>query len=268
MEEKDNGLPLAPDSCPRKIRDLASGSSVQAKAANQYWLALIIVSVGALFPVTDLSQPRCGTTMFKLPFGLGTVEDRMFYIVCIVILAGLCVAYVNAHLEVTRIKYKIDEQKRKLCQKPCKPGQEPDMECIGAYLDSAIVPNFNRVSAIPAFLFPGEKAGEIIGTSKIRARRFLISKSVVYFLLKFVSWVFTYGIPGFAIGACVRAGWTLFDKGWLIMATSAAAIGILSLGVMLGVDLMWTVKGISRWWKPYRERFGRQREEPPAEPGN
>lgn len=79
---------------PDIIKCLAEAVSLQTRIANRIWMALIFLAAYVLIPrVTDSEK-------IILPFGLGTVMDKHFYLISytslVVLYISFCVAYIQA----------------------------------------------------------------------------------------------------------------------------------------------------------------------------
>lgn len=233
----------------RRIERLAQGSSMHAKVANRYWLALIVASVA----VATLDGGASGGRI-TMPFELGTVDSQWFYAVCLIILSGIAIAYASAHIQVTGDKETIDGLKRNLMEIEAEMCVAPELrECgfVDEMQASVITPNMNRVSSIPSYVYSGD-------------RRYSRGRSVLYGMLKIVSGIFTYGFP---LGAMIFCGVGLWQRLYcadgLCAATRIATIAALyligaiaayCLLVLVFVDWKWTKRKMREWKEKRRER--------------
>jgi hypothetical protein len=118
------------------------------------------------------------------------------------------------------------------------PHAERESAITGEMIASCIVPNMNKVSSIPEYLF----------------RRHGIKRPIPYVTLKVVSWFFTYGIPLWALGLCanglrinvmLRTEWPVWLRIVLVAALLAVAlIAFACMFVQLLSDVEWTRKMI------------------------
>jgi hypothetical protein len=230
-----------------QIEKLIHGCSMQAGVSNRYWLALIAVSITVF---TIYGNPE-KTDKVTLPFNLGEVNAVWFYIICTVILSGITIAYVTTHLQVTMLK----DNLRKMCgqlaeleKKHPIPAEEIDSPVAGEMITSCIAPNTNKVSTIPDHIFSEYR--------KDGSYRCPIPKAILYVVLKSVSALFSYGIPGFALWLCAM-GLPKELNVWGALLCFVALVAGLAMLVQVRSDFLWTYRAIAGWcgkYKKYRKR--------------
>ncbi len=226
-----------------QIEKLVHGCSMQAGVSNRYWLALIAVSITVF---TIYGNP-CQTDQVTLPFNLGNVNADWFYVICTVILSGITIAYVTAHLQVTMLKDNLRAMCRQLAELEKRhpiPAEEIDSPVAGEMITSCIAPNTNKVSTIPDHLFSEYR--------KDRNYRWPVPRVILYALLKLVSALFSYGVPIFALWLCAK-GLTKEVGMWIVPLYLIAAVAGFAMLVQVRSDFLWTRRAIVGWCRRYKK---------------
>lgn len=174
------------------IEKLCAGYSTQSKTANQFWLVLIISSIIAL---TGYPVPQIGTTdkFIKLPFTLGDVNSIDFYSISVVLISVLLIAFDSAMIQAIRTRMLIQKCIENLDDKFI------DKVHIQDYIDSTLMPTYNRVAPISQFILGKKQFLEDVTKQNRLIKAIGI---VLYVLLKTTTFILMYFIPLLAIRKC------------------------------------------------------------------
>ena len=221
------------------IKNLAEGHSKQAKGANQYWLALITVSI-----IIWTGKKEDG--LIELPFSLGTATPIDFYFISIVLLSGLTIAFVSSMIQAIRT--------RMLIQKVLDEIPNSEKYKLGFhmqdYLDSLLGATYNRVAPISQFILGKNQflPNPNLKTSKKPPLFFRIVGILLYICLRVLTYFFIYAIPLISGNKCFEAlvdssGISSFPiYGWVIFAL--VTLPLISIAILFIGDLKYTTRVI------------------------
>jgi hypothetical protein len=174
------------------IEKLCTGYSTQSKTANQFWLVLIISSIIALtgYPVAQIGSTD---KLIKLPFTLGDVNPIDFYSISAVLVSVLLIAFDSAMIQAIRTRMLIQKCIEDLDDKFI------DKVHIQDYIDSTLMPTYNRVAPISQFIL-GKK--QFLEDANKQNNTIKFAGIVLYVLLKTTTFILMYFIPLLAVRKC------------------------------------------------------------------
>jgi hypothetical protein len=167
----------------KRIKFLADAVSSQAQIANKLWLSMTTV---AMFAV--LARKQAGTSEIKLPFSLGSVEEKCFYPIAYALLIILMISFSSSYVQQvtaqTRAQRALD-----IIEK--EPGAER-LRPIRFWFDVWRKPNLNRVGSLPLSIGVKRESRHWWNTviKIVRILYYLILKfiaALVYFFLPLAS---------------------------------------------------------------------------------
>lgn len=169
------------------LKELSQGCSIQSRTANQFWIVLAITSF-----ITLISQPNTKGNLV-LPFELGEISSSVFYILALILICFLSIAYVSALIQSSRT--------RNLIQKLIKGMSKKEVFIhkvhLQDFVDISISPTYLRVAPISEYLLG---RNQFISTISRRKCSILNTISAIFYLiLKSLVFIFTYIISIFAI---------------------------------------------------------------------
>jgi len=170
------------------IDKLAEGYSNLAKNANRFWIALIIVSITAIFPNSSDNK------IIVLPFSLGEVNNSDFYVICLFLICILTIAYASSLLQTTSTRKLIQIEIEKLSQND----RFISNTHIQDYLDAILFPTYYRVAPIIQFI---QGKNHFLEKGNNETKKAVIPR-LCYIVLKFFSVFLIHGVPTVSFFMC------------------------------------------------------------------
>ena len=170
------------------IDKLAEGYSNLAKNANKFWLALIIVSITAIFPKTIDNKK------ILLPFLLGEVNNSDFYVICLFLICILTIVFASSLLQATSSRKLIQVEIDKLP----KDDRFVSYTHVQDYVDTILFPTYYRVAPIIQFMQGKNHFFERGKNEKIKE----VIPRLCYIVLKSFSVILIHSVPTVSFFIC------------------------------------------------------------------
>jgi len=220
-----------------EVKELAAGVSMQAQVANRVWLALMTAAFVGVLPLATKAGGRV-----TLPFGLGDVDQTLFYPLTFSILVVLTIAFAAAHAQPIRAA----NRAHKAIDNEIPEGQRAEAR---ANFDMLRLPSLNRVAPLAQLLAEQFTPSGVRRPWLLRLLTWLVKLVTVayYVLLKLVSLLVSYGLPAIA---SVQIYTRVSGAGWVgaLLSIGGVIAGLALLHVVLS-DLGYSLRVIRRLWQ-------------------
>jgi len=168
------------------LKELTVGFSTQARLSNQYWLALMIVSIVSISNLENFDK----TGVNYLPFNLGKVGFSDFIAIILLLITALSIAFASAFLQAQRTRILIQKLIDNI------PDKDKFIENIHIQdiFDSNVSPTFNRVAPIAQFI---QGRNQFFGDKPKKKNRILAT--IIYLSLKVATLIIVFIVPLIAL---------------------------------------------------------------------